>query len=151
MGTGLSAIDVAVVVLVMAAVTWLGHRLSGRVATRTAFFQGEGSLPWWAVSASIIATLVSAVTFISVPANVFAPGGDLKYFQVILGLALGKVAVGMLLAKPFHASTGLRSSYEYIGARLDRRDETQGAQTGRGCRHPRGASASGRPAIPVGP
>ena len=61
------------------------------------------------------------MTFFSVPANVFAPGGDLKYFQVILGLALGKVVVGMLLARPFHASEGLRSSYEYIGARLDRR------------------------------
>jgi hypothetical protein len=38
------------------------------------------------VSASIIATVVSAVTFVSVPAAVFADGGDLTYFQVILGL-----------------------------------------------------------------
>ena len=103
----------------MVGVTWLGHRLSRGVTSRQSFFQADGTLPWWAVSASIIATLVSAVTFIAVPANVFADGGDLKYFQVILGLALGKVAVGMLLAKPFYESKGLNTSYEYIGARLD--------------------------------
>lgn len=120
MQTTISAIDVAVIVAVMLLVTWLGHILSRGVGTRSALFQADGSLPWWAVSASIIATLVSAVTFVAVPANVFAAGGDLKYFQVILGLALGKIAVGMLLARPYYESTGLRSSYEYIGARIDR-------------------------------
>ena len=120
MNAGLHLVDVGVVVAVMLAVTWMGHRLGGAVATRSAFFQADGGLPWWAVSSSIIATLVSAVTFISVPANVFAPGGDLKYFQVILGLALGKVAVGVMLARPFYASQGLRTSYDYISARIDR-------------------------------
>ena len=68
-----------------------------------------------------MATLVSAVTFVSVPAAVFAPGGDLTYVQVIIGLAAGKVAVGMLLAKPFYNSQGPTTTYEYIGARLDGR------------------------------
>ena len=90
-----------------------GHR------QRRAFFQGDGALPWWAVSASILATLVSAVTFVSVPAAVFAPGGDLTYFQVVLGLALGKVAVGLVLARPFYESRGVATSYAYVGARLD--------------------------------
>jgi SSS family solute:Na+ symporter len=117
--TGISTVDLAVILVVMVGVTWLGHRLSRGVTSRRSFFQADGTLPWWAVSASIIATLVSAVTFVAVPANVFADGGDLKYFQVILGLALGKIAVGMLLAKPFYESKGLNTSYEYIGARLD--------------------------------
>ena len=103
----------------MAAVTWMGHRLSGAIDSRRAFFQGDGALPWWAVSASILATLVSAVTFVSVPAAVFAPGGDLTYFQVVLGLALGKVAVGLVLARPFYESRGVATSYAYVGARLD--------------------------------
>ena len=119
MGHGLGVVDLAVIVAVMLGVTWMGHRLSGAVQSQTAFFMADGSLPWWAVSASIIATLVSAVTFVSVPANVFSPDGDLKYFQVILGLALGKVAVGLLLARPFYESQQPRTSYEYIGARLD--------------------------------
>lgn len=119
MATGLHPIDLAVIVTVILAVTYLGHRLSGSIGSRRAFFQADGSLPWWAVSASILATLVSAVTFISVPAAVFAPGGNLTYFQVIVGLALGKVVVGMLLAKPFYEAKDANSSYEYIGQRID--------------------------------
>lgn len=116
---GINAVDIGVIVVVMLGVTWLGHRLSGRIASRRGFFQADGTLPWWAVSASILATLVSAVTFVSVPAAVFAPGGDLTYFQVIIGLALGKVAVGLLLARPFYESQSAQTSYEYIGQRLD--------------------------------
>ena len=113
--------DLLVVVTVMLAVTYLGHRLSGSITNRRGFFQADGSLPWWAVSASIIATVVSAVTFVSVPAAVFADGGDLTYFQVILGLAAGKVVVARLLATPFYLSQGVNTSYEYIGARIDAR------------------------------
>ena len=115
----LAVVDIGVIVAVMALVTWLGHRLSAGVQSRSAFFSADGTLPWWAVSASILATLVSAVTFVAVPANVFAPEGDLKYFQVVLGLALGKVAVGVLLARSFYEAQGPRSSYEYIGAKID--------------------------------
>jgi Na+/proline symporter len=103
----------------MLGVTLLGHRLSGRIHDRRGFFQADGTMPWWAVSASIIATVVSAVTFVSVPAAVFAPAGNLTYFQVILGLALGKVVVARLLARPFYLSHNLATSYEYIGARID--------------------------------
>ena len=115
------ALDLLVVLAVMVAVTYLGHRLSGSITSRRGFFQADGSLPWWAVSASIIATVVSAVTFVSVPAAVFADGGDLTYFQVILGLAAGKVVVARLLARPFYLSQGVNTSYEYIGARIDAR------------------------------
>ena len=120
MGSGLAFVDLVVIIAVMAGVTWVGHRLSGSISSRRSFFEADGSLPWWAVSASILATLVSAVTFVSVPAAVFAPGGDLTYFQVIIGLALGKIAVGMLLARPFYEAESAHTSYEYIGQRIDR-------------------------------
>ena len=112
-------VDLVVIVLVMVLVTLAGQRLSGNTKTLRDFFNGGGNLPWWVVSTSIIATLVSAVTFISVPAAVFAPGGNLTYFQVVLGLAAGKIAVGVLLAKPFYDSQGPSTTYEYISARLD--------------------------------
>lgn len=119
MGDGLAAIDLVVIIAVMAGVTFLGHRLSGSVANRRSFFQADGTLPWWAVSASILATLVSAVTFVSVPAAVFAPGGNLTYLQVIIGLALGKIAVGMILARPFYEAKTAQTSYQYIAQRID--------------------------------
>lgn len=116
----LTLIDMLVIIALMGWVTWYGHRLSGRINDRHSFFQAGGALPWWAVSASIVATLVSSVTFISVPAAVFRDGGNLTYFQVILGLALGKLVIAWLVAKPFYESRGIHTSYEYIGARIDR-------------------------------
>ena len=114
------ALDLVVVAVVLAGVTVLGQRLSGSIVDRRGFFQAGGSLPWWAVSASIIATLVSSVTFVSVPAAVFRDGGNLSYFQLILGLALGKIAIALVLARAFYESRGVESTYEYIGARTDR-------------------------------
>ena len=104
----------------MAGVTWIGHSLSGRISDRTSFFQASGTLPWWAVSASIVATLVSSVTFVSVPANVFKEGGNLTYLQLIIGLAFGKILVAWLVARPFYLSRGIHTSFEYISARIDR-------------------------------
>ena len=121
MGSEAHWIDFLVIAAVLLLVTVLGQRLSGDIETRRDFFNGSGNLPWWVVSTSIIATLVSAVTFVSVPAAVFAPGGNLTYVQVIIGLAAGKIAVGVLLAKPFYESQGPATTYEYIGARIDRR------------------------------
>ncbi len=121
MSAGLSFIDTFVVFAVMAGVTWLGHRLSGGIRDRRGFFEADGGLPWWAVSASIIATLVSSVTFISVPAAVFRDGGNLTYFQVVLGLAIGKFFIAWLLARPYYLSRGVATTYEYIGARMDER------------------------------
>ena len=112
-------IDTTVVLVVMFAVTWLGHYLSGAANTRASFFRADGTLPWWAVSASIIATLVSAVTFVSVPAAIFAPGGDLSYLQVIAGLALGKLAIAALLVKAFYQEPDAATSYGYIAKRID--------------------------------
>ena len=117
---GLSALDVFLVLLVMGLVTWMGHRLSGAIEDRRGFFEASGGLPWWAVAASIIATLVSSVTFVAVPAAVFRDGGSLTYFQVIVGLAVGKLFIAALLARAFYESQGIRSAYEYVGARMDR-------------------------------
>ena len=44
-------------------------------------------MPWPAVCGSIIATEISAVTFIGVPAISFAVGGNLTYLQLGIGAA----------------------------------------------------------------
>lgn len=112
-------LDVAIILGMMVLTTWFGHYLSGTINDRRGFFEADGSLPWWAVSSSIIAFLVSSVTFVSVPAAVFREGGNLTYFQVILGLALGKLFIAALLARPYYESRGIRTAYEYISARMD--------------------------------
>ena len=115
----MSVVNLAILGLLTVLVTVAGHRLAGRARNRRDFFEGGNAMPWWAVSASIIATVISSVTFIAVPAAVFKPGGDLGYFQVLLGLMLGKVLTAVVFANPYYASTRIRTTYDYIGVRLD--------------------------------
>ena len=117
---GLSALDLVIILSLMVAVTWIGHKLSGSIESSSQFFTGGGGLPWWAVSSSIIATVVSSVTFISVPAAVFKHGGNLTYFQVIIGLAIGKLVTAWLFAEPYYRSESIATTYDYIGKRTSR-------------------------------
>ena len=68
--------------------TWLGHRLSGKQQTIRDFFLGGRKLPWYAVSGSVIATEISAMTLVGIPAFLWAETGDLRY----AGLAIGNIA-----------------------------------------------------------
>jgi SSS family transporter len=117
----MNIIDIIVMIVMAIGVTWLGHLLSGNIKNRASFFQADGSLPWWAVSSSIIATVVSSVTFVSVPAAIFSVGGYLLFFLVFFGLLLGYVLVAMLFVNPFYNSAGIETTYDYIRKRIDLR------------------------------
>ena len=65
-------IDWMVVAGYLLLTTWVGHLLKGSQSTIKDFFLGGRSLPWQAVSGSIIATEISGVTFIGVPGMIYA-------------------------------------------------------------------------------
>lgn len=116
---GFSLLNFMILAVFLGGVTYLGHRLSDGVHTRKDFFNAGGGLPWWAVSTSIIATVISSVTFISVPTAVFRDGGNLFYFQILIGLMLAKLLTAFVVARPFHQSTDCDTVYNYIGRRTD--------------------------------
>ena len=97
--------------------TWIGHRLSGKNATIREFFLGGRSLPWWAVSGSMIATEISALTFIGVPGMVYAMHGDWTYLQWGIGSVIARLAVAYWLV-PLYYKQEIYSPYDYMGARL---------------------------------
>jgi Na+/proline symporter len=80
-------------------VTFVGASALGAWFTRRGgadlkqYFLGGRSLPWYAVSASVAATQLSATTFVALPALVYRPGGDLSFLQFPL--------IGALLARLF--------------------------------------------------
>ena len=59
-------INWCVVAVVVLGTTLLGHLLKGKSTGVEGFFLGGRNLPWWAVSASIMASQISAVTVIAV-------------------------------------------------------------------------------------
>lgn len=97
--------------------TWIGHRLRGRQATIGDFFLAGRSLPWPAVSGSIIATEISALTFIGVPGLVFAVGGNFTYLQWGIGSLIARFIVGIYFVKVFY-ERDIYSPYDTMEARL---------------------------------
>ncbi|MGF1657531.1 MAG: hypothetical protein ACFCU3_11210, partial [Verrucomicrobiales bacterium] len=97
--------------------TWVGHALRGKQATMKDFFLAGRSLPWPAVSASIIATEISALTFVALPGMVYAMGGDFTYLQWALGSIIARVIVGMYFVKAFYEKE-IYSPYDFMGSRL---------------------------------
>ena len=110
-------IDWLVVFMYMALTTWVGHLLRGQQATIKDFFLGGKSLPWWAVSGSIIATEISALTFIGVPGMVFALKGDWTYLQWGIGSIIARFIVGYYLV-PIYYQREIFSPYDFMGHRL---------------------------------
>jgi SSS family transporter len=110
-------IDWAVVVAYLALTTWVGHKLRGKQSTINDFFRAGRSLPWPAVAGSIIATEISALTFIGVPAMVYAAGGNFTYLQWALGSILARVLVGVFLV-PRYYKDEIFSPYDFIGGQL---------------------------------
>jgi len=109
--------DWAVVAAYMIGTTMVGHRLKGRQKSTRDFFLGGRSMPWYAVSASTIATTISAVTFIGVPALVYAEGGNFVYLQLALGGVIARILVARFLV-PLYYEKEFYSPYDYMADRL---------------------------------
>ncbi len=96
----------------------LGGRLAGKQSDVRDFFLGGKRLPWWAVAASIVATEISAVTYVSLPSVVWRDGGDLTYLQIALfGSLIAKAVVAFLLL-PAYFEREIYSPYDYMGSKL---------------------------------
>lgn len=97
--------------------TIVGHHLKGKQHTTRDFFLGGRNIPWYAVTASTIATTISAVTFIGVPALVYADGGNFVYLQLALGGIIARILVARFLV-PLYYEKEFYSPYEYMEDRL---------------------------------
>lgn len=96
-------------------VSWLTSR---KTADNATFFIANRSSKWYLVAFGMIGTALSGVTFISVPGEVGnAAGSQFRYFQFVLGNAVGYfIVAGILL--PLYYRMNLISIYEVIGKTL---------------------------------
>jgi len=113
-----TALDWAVVLGYLILTTTIGKLMAGRQATIRDFFLGGRKLPWYAVCGSNIATEISAVTFVGVPAIVYASGGNFTYLQLqLIGLVLARIIVGYVFV-PAYYEREIYSPYDYMANRL---------------------------------
>ena len=76
---------------------------------------GGGSIPWVAVGISLIATSVSATTFLGSPADVY--GDNMTFLMFQIGALLSIVVVGFVFIPKFRSS-GINSAYELFEVRF---------------------------------
>ncbi|KOS06382.1 sodium:solute symporter [Flavobacterium akiainvivens] len=96
-------------------ISWLSSR---KDTSNDTFFKANKNSKWYLVAFGMIGTALSGVTFISVPGEVGAPSGEqFKYFQFILGNALGFIIIAKVLL-PLYYRLNLTSIYGYIEGRL---------------------------------
>ena len=70
------------------------------------------------MAASIVATEISAVTYVSLPSVVWREGGDLTYLQIgLIGSLIAKAVVALVLV-PAYFEREIFSPYDYMGERL---------------------------------
>ncbi len=81
------------------------------------FFLARRRVPWWAVCLSFLATEISAVTIISVPATAYAENWE--YAQYFVGSSLAKFAVAFLFIPAFYRHNVV-TIYEFLEHRFGR-------------------------------
>ena len=110
-------LDLAIVFGYLAGVVAAGAFFARRQKTTAQYFLGGRNVPWWAISASIVATETSTITFISVPGLIYTKGGDFGFLQLVFGYLLGRVVISVLLI-PSYFRRELLTVYELLQTRF---------------------------------
>ena len=113
----LSALDLVIIVGYLAAVVLTGVWFGRRQTSTSRYFLGGREVPWWAISASIVATETSTITFISVPGIAYARGGDFRFLQLVLGYLLGRIVISALFI-PSYFRGSLVTVYQLLTERF---------------------------------
>jgi SSS family transporter len=106
---------IAVLVSYLAAITAFGSYLGRRRRSVDDYFLAERSVPFWAITACIVATETSVLTFTSVPG--FAYEGDWSFLQLAIGYVLGRVVIAVVLV-PAYFRGKVFTSYELLRNRF---------------------------------
>jgi Na+/proline symporter len=85
------------------------------------FFLAGRQMPWWAVGLSVMATQVSAITFVGTTGQAFSKG--MSFLVVYFGLPFAMVILCVTLV-PFFYRAGVYTAYQYLEKRFDGRTRT---------------------------
>jgi Na+/proline symporter len=117
----LSTLDWAVLVFYIVAIVAFGL-WSGRGNVKIDdFFLAGRQMRWWAVGLSVMATQISAITFIGTTGQAYNDG--MRFLVVYFGLPFAMVILCLTLV-PFFYRAGVFTAYEYLERRFDSRTRT---------------------------
>lgn len=115
---GLTTFDAVVLAAYLAAMLAMGFVIARRNASTEDFFVGGRNLPSWAVGISLIASLLSTITYLGMPSEMFRTG--IGFLTRQLGIPVVLLIVWFVWV-PFFMRLNLTSAYEYLERRFDYR------------------------------
>jgi solute:Na+ symporter, SSS family len=116
-GTAFGTLDYAVLVAYLAGMVGVGLYFMNQMKNTDDFFRGGQQMQWWAAGCSIFATMLSAITFMAIPAKAYAQ----DWVYLVGNLMIVAVApVAVYLALPFFRRIDATSAYEYLELRFNR-------------------------------
>lgn len=98
------------------AMLYLGFFFMKRESSTDDFFKGGNRIPWWAAGMSIFATMLSAITFMAIPAKTYATNW-LYFMLAVTILVMAFPVVKYYL--PFFRRLNVTTAYEYLEHRFN--------------------------------
>src|SRR6266852_8336918 len=120
MASALTWPDYAILLGSLAALVAMGGAFSGEQRGTADFFLARRRIPWWAACLSFLATEISAVTIISVPATAYSENWE--YAQFFVGSSLAKWAVAFLFIPAFYRYE-VTTIYQFLLHRFGQRSQ----------------------------
>lgn len=80
------------------------------------YFTGGGRIPWWASGLSVFGTLLSAITFMAIPAKAFVT--DWSFFMLNITAILITPVIAFIFI-PFFNKLKIKTAYEYLEDRFN--------------------------------
>ena len=116
--TEFGALNWSILIVYIVANILLGFVIGKKIETDQDFYIGQKTTPWWAIGISVVATYVSAMTFLGAPAWAYKEG--LSVIAIHLNYPLVIMAV-IIFFFPFFYNAGVASIYEYQEKRFGKR------------------------------
>ena len=110
------AINYTVLVLYLLISLGIGVYFMRKQKSTEDYFMGGGRIPWWAAGLSVFGTLLSAITFMAIPAKAFIT--DWSFFFLNITAILITPVIAFIFI-PFFNTLKIRTAYEYLEKRFN--------------------------------
>jgi solute:Na+ symporter, SSS family len=109
------AVDVLIIAGYLVALVAIGVGVAGRQKTTDAYFVAGRSVPGWAAGLSLLATIITSVTFIAYPGAAYAGDWTLLVPGILFVVVIASIGPVVV---PFFRHAVSMSAYEYFGKRF---------------------------------
>ena len=109
-------VNYSILVLYLLVSVLIGLYFARKQKSTEDYFTGGGRIPWWASGLSVFGTLLSAITFMAIPAKAFVTDWSFFFLNITAILITPLIAFVFI---PFFNKLKIKTAYEYLEDRFN--------------------------------